>query len=128
MDNQPAKEGKGTGMAILNIIGQCGPLIGTRLYPQTDGPFYVRGMAVCALFMLLVAVLALVLRVLLQRENERALKSTRAVDAEEIEMVEGEAEGLMGRGSGSGSGSGSASLPRAVGEKIAGGGRFIYIV
>ncbi|OAX79911.1 hypothetical protein ACJ72_05767 [Emergomyces africanus] len=111
MDNQPGKEGKGTGMAILNIIGQCGPLVGTRLYPHTDGPWYVRGMAVCALFMLLVAALAFVLRRLLRKENERALMGTAAVGADEIEMVEGEAAGLMGRGSGSGSG--LASLSRA---------------
>ncbi|KAK2877224.1 hypothetical protein FQN49_001323 [Arthroderma sp. PD_2] len=73
MDNKPAGEGKGTGMAILNIIGQCGPLIGTRLYPDTDGPWYIRGMAVCSLFMLLVAVLAFSLRILLQRENMQAM-------------------------------------------------------
>ncbi|EEH06804.1 conserved hypothetical protein [Histoplasma capsulatum G186AR] len=136
MDNQPAKEAKGTGMAILNIIGQCGPLVGTRLYPRADGPWYVRGMAVCALFMLLVAALALVLRVLLQRENERARAGAGAVDAhvhvDEIEMVEGEAAGLMGRGSGfnsaSGSGSGSAGLSRAVREKNTNDGQFVYIV
>ncbi|OJD14335.1 hypothetical protein AJ78_05300 [Emergomyces pasteurianus Ep9510] len=128
MDNQPAKEGKGTGMAILNIIGQCGPLVGTRLYPQTDGPWYVKGMAVCALFMLLVAVLAFALRMILHKENERALMGTAAVDADEIEMVEGEAAGLMGRGSGPGSGSGSASLHPVIREKSVDKDRFIYII
>jgi hypothetical protein len=35
--------GKGASIAILNIIGQCGPLLGTRLYPETDGPWYIPG-------------------------------------------------------------------------------------
>ncbi|KAL2862260.1 putative MFS transporter [Aspergillus lucknowensis] len=71
MDNRVAKEGKGASVAILNIIGQCGPLLGTRLYPADDGPWYVRGMGVCAAFMGLVAVLAFVLRLILQRANAR---------------------------------------------------------
>ncbi|KAL8976599.1 MAG: hypothetical protein Q9205_007422 [Flavoplaca limonia] len=45
---------KGTGVAILNIIGQLGPFIGTALYPESDRPYYVRGMTACAGFMLLV--------------------------------------------------------------------------
>lgn len=69
MDNRVEKEGKGASIAILNVIGQCGPLLGTRLYPESDGPWYVRGMATCSFFMIVVAILALVLRILLQREN-----------------------------------------------------------
>ncbi|OJD20640.1 hypothetical protein ACJ73_08025 [Blastomyces percursus] len=126
MDNQPAKESKGTGMVILTIIDQCIPLVGTRFYPRTDGQWYVPGMAVCSLFMLLVAALALALRVLLQRENARRLKGADAAGVDEIEMVVGEAAGLMGRDSGSGSGSGSAGLSPAVGEQGASDGRFIY--
>ena len=56
-------------MAMLNIIGQCGPLVGTRLYPDTDKPYYVRGMSICALFMLAVAGLAFLLRIVLKRAN-----------------------------------------------------------
>lgn len=69
MDNRVANEGKGTSVAILNLIGQCGPLLGTRLYPESDGPWYIRGMSVCSFFMLLVAVLAFALRIILQRTN-----------------------------------------------------------
>ncbi|GAQ06210.1 hypothetical protein ALT_3531 [Aspergillus lentulus] len=72
MDNRPAKEGKGASMAILNLIGQCGPLLGTRLYPRSEGPWYVRGMATCSFFMVVVAVLAFVLRVMLQRGDRVA--------------------------------------------------------
>ena len=44
-------DGKGHGLAILNIVGQCGPLIGVHVFPDSTGPFYIPGMAVCAGFM-----------------------------------------------------------------------------
>ncbi|OQO09685.1 hypothetical protein B0A48_05087 [Cryoendolithus antarcticus] len=71
VNNQRSDEGKGTGMAVLNVIGQMGPLVGTRLYPDSDGPFYVKGMSVCAGAMGCVAILALALRWVLMRENRR---------------------------------------------------------
>ena len=121
MDNQPAKEGKGTGMAILNLIGQCGPLVGTRLYPSSDGPWYVRGMAVCSMFMVAVSGLALGLRKLLQRENARSLDEQRegVLDEETAGM---EAEGLMGRG--------MVGSSTALGEGVEKdhSDRFVYII
>jgi MFS family permease len=88
MDNRVEKEGKGASIAIMNTIGQCGPLLGTRLYPSVDGPWYVHGMATCSFFMVVVAVLAFVLRIML-------LRARRAAEREggEIEM---ESEVLMG--------------------------------
>lgn len=89
MDNRVAKEGKGASVAILNIIGQCGPLLGTRLYPASDGPWYVRGMATCSVFMLLVAGLAVLLRVVLGRVN-RGGQSDAVNSGMEMEMEERE--------------------------------------
>lgn len=71
MDNQESNEGKGMGVVMINIIGQLGPLVGTSLYPEADGPFYVKGHSVCAGFMGLVAVLAIGLRWHLRRANSR---------------------------------------------------------
>jgi MFS family permease len=72
LNNQATAAGKGTGLTILNVIGQCGPLIGVHLFPESQGPFYVQGMAVCASFMAMgVAGLALVLRIVLKRANTR---------------------------------------------------------
>lgn len=68
---QASDEGKGTGMAVLNVIGQMGPLVGTRLYPESDGPYYVGGMTACGAAMMAVLVLAYFLRVLLKQENAR---------------------------------------------------------
>lgn len=85
MDNRAAQEGKGASVAILNVIGQCGPLLGTRLYPAEDGPWYVRGMAVCAGFMAVVAILAAVLRGVLKRANERMAEGETESDGTDRE-------------------------------------------
>jgi len=69
LDNQESGEGKGTGMALLNYIGQLGPFVGTALYWRADGPNFTVSHTICAVFMLLIAVLAIVLRLLLQRAN-----------------------------------------------------------
>jgi len=71
INNQNSDSKRGTGVAMLNLLGQFGPLVGTRLYPDSDKPYYVKGMAVCSGFMFLVGVLALVLRRLLAMENEK---------------------------------------------------------
>ena len=71
VNNQHSDEGKGTGMAVLNVIGQMGPLVGTRLYPDDEGPYYTRGMGVCAASMGSVAVLSLVLRWVIAKENSK---------------------------------------------------------
>lgn len=57
------------GIFLLNVVGQCGPLLGTRLYPASEGPHYTKGHAVCAGFLFFNALLALTLRVLYWREN-----------------------------------------------------------
>jgi MFS family permease len=89
LNNQESDSKKGTGMAILNIIGQCGPLVGTRLYPDIDAPFYVRGMGICAIFMTTVGCLAFLLRIVLARANERAdaLRSRRSGRGDEKPFV-----------------------------------------
>ncbi|KAI5283863.1 hypothetical protein KEM54_001778 [Ascosphaera aggregata] len=86
MDNQPRAADKSAGVALMNAIGQCGPLLGTRLYPASQGPWYVPGMTVCAACMFIVAALALALRVVLNKENER-IGAGREGDME-IEMKE----------------------------------------
>jgi hypothetical protein len=95
INNQDSDSKKGTGVAMLNVIGQLGPLLGTRLYPDSDKPYYVRGMSVCAGFMFLVFILAVVLRFILARENAKSLKAydliTSTRSQEEEGLVDGEA-------------------------------------
>jgi len=71
INNQESESKQGAGFAMLQIIGQCGPLVGTRLYPDSDGPYYVKGMAFCGGAMILTAVLALCLRIFLAIENKK---------------------------------------------------------
>lgn len=70
-DNQGSDTRRGTGIAILNFIGQCGPLLGTNLFPKHEGPRYTKGMWVSAAFTLLTGFLAVGLRTLLVWENKK---------------------------------------------------------
>ena len=72
---------------MLNFIGQLGPLVGVHLYPDSDQPYYVKGMTSCACFMVIVAVLAYVLRRILRMKNrEMAVQGSKG---------DGEDEGLL---------------------------------
>ncbi|KAF2855876.1 MFS general substrate transporter [Plenodomus tracheiphilus IPT5] len=80
INNQETDSKKGTGMAVLNIIGQMGPLVGTSIFPSEEGPYYAKGMSICAGFMLLVGVLAAMLRLVLVRENQRMKQGSGGSD------------------------------------------------
>ncbi|KAK1829032.1 major facilitator superfamily domain-containing protein [Podospora conica] len=92
LNNQRGEGERGVGFVLMQVVGQCGPLVGTRLYPEGEGPFYVRGMAVCAGGMVGVAVLAGGLRGYLGWRNG-------VLDRREGEG-EGEGEGLVRGGTG----------------------------
>lgn len=72
INNQESDSRKGTGMEVLNVIGQSGQPVGTSIFPEEDRPCYVLGMSVCAGFMLLMEVLAAVSRLVLKMQNLRA--------------------------------------------------------
>jgi len=72
INNQETDSKQGTGFAMLQIIGQCGPLLGIRLFPEIHAPLYTIGMYSCAGSMLIVASLALILRLYLTRLNRKA--------------------------------------------------------
>lgn len=56
---------------LLNLIGQCGPLLGTNVFPTKEGPRYIKGMAISAAFTFFTGVLAFGLRCLLVYENKK---------------------------------------------------------
>lgn len=56
---------------MINLIGQCGPFLGTTRFPSSQAPRYVKGMSICAAFMFFSALLALTQRLLLAWENKR---------------------------------------------------------
>ena len=86
INNQDSDSRRGTGVAMLNVIGQLGPLVGVQLYPDQDGPYYVRGMSICAAFMAAVAVLATGLwSFLAARNRQSAAASYRTIDGDDGE-------------------------------------------
>ena len=95
MDNQQSKAGKGAGISLLNYIGQLGPFVGTSLYRDVDAPYYTLGHAICAGFMALVVALALLLRLVLRRENASAVAVAyaRVGGQDEEPMIHDQARG-----------------------------------
>ncbi|PGH29232.1 retrograde regulation protein 2 [[Emmonsia] crescens] len=71
LNNQGSDTRRGMGIIILNLVGQCGPLLGSNIFPASDGPFYVRGQSICAAFMGFNCFLALLLRTLLAWQNRQ---------------------------------------------------------
>jgi predicted MFS family arabinose efflux permease len=59
------------GLWILSTVGQCGPILGTRVFPANGGPYYRKGMWICCGFCFFVFGLATTLSLLLRRENKR---------------------------------------------------------
>ncbi|PNS18764.1 High-affinity nicotinic acid transporter [Sphaceloma murrayae] len=91
-NNQGSDTGRGVAVVMLNLVGQCGPVLGTRVYPTGDAPRYVRGHAVCAGFLFFNAAIAVVLRVYLKYWNGRWDREFGTV--EEQRGREGRGEGM----------------------------------
>jgi MFS family permease len=62
---------RAAGLAILSTGGQCGPVLGTNIFPPDEAPFYRKGMWISCGACLLVFVLATLQSYLLWRENKR---------------------------------------------------------
>lgn len=69
LNNEKGGSAKGAGMVLLNVVGQMGPLVGTRVYPEGSGPEYRLGMGVCGGAMAVVVVCTVVVRGMLKRAN-----------------------------------------------------------
>lgn len=83
LNNQGSDTKRGVGIAVLNLVGQCGPIMGTRVFPDSQGPYYTKGFAICAAFMFPNAALTLGLRTYFVRQNAKLEKletSTAAGD------------------------------------------------
>lgn len=58
------------GYTVLATIGQLGPLLGTNVFPASEGPYYHKGMWISAAFCLLVFFLSIILSLWLFWENK----------------------------------------------------------
>ncbi|KAK9323827.1 major facilitator superfamily domain-containing protein [Lipomyces orientalis] len=88
VDNQGTDSKKGTGMFLLNLVGQCGPLLGTRMFPADDAPYYRKGMWVSCGCLFAVTVLAVILRFYLQYLNSRLDKKWGPVESQMVEELD----------------------------------------
>ncbi|KAF2093850.1 MFS general substrate transporter [Rhizodiscina lignyota] len=68
-DNQGSASKRGAGLAIFGMIGQCGPILGSRIFPTSDGPKYVKGMSICAGVLFGAALIAVILSLCLFLQN-----------------------------------------------------------
>ncbi|EAU33584.1 predicted protein [Aspergillus terreus NIH2624] len=90
LNNQGSETRRGMGIVILNVVGQCGPFLGSNIYPSSDGPRYILGQSVCAAFMAFNALLAITLRGILMWQNRRLDKKhgPRVDKGDEGELAE----------------------------------------
>ncbi|EMR72243.1 putative mfs transporter protein [Eutypa lata UCREL1] len=71
LNNQGSDARRGMSIVLINLVGQCGPFLGTNVFPSRQGPRYIEGMSICAAFMFFSAILALSQRQLLVWENSK---------------------------------------------------------
>jgi len=62
---------RATGIPIFMSMGQCGSVLGSHLFPLTEGPRYVKGFAVCCALEFLGAIVSLCLSISYHRANTR---------------------------------------------------------
>jgi sugar phosphate permease len=62
---------KATGIPMFMAIGQCGSVLGSHIYPKTQGPAYTQGFAIGCALEFLGAVCCIILSISYRRENAR---------------------------------------------------------
>ncbi|TFK67750.1 MFS general substrate transporter [Pluteus cervinus] len=66
---------KATGIPMFMAIGQCGSILGSHIFPTSDGPHYVRGFAISCGLAWLAAICAVILSLSYRMENARRDKA-----------------------------------------------------
>ncbi|OTB04276.1 hypothetical protein M426DRAFT_320863 [Hypoxylon sp. CI-4A] len=91
LNNQGSDARRGMSIVLINLIGQCGPFLGTNVFPTKQGPRFVKGMSICAAFMFFNAIVAIAQRLLLMWENSKldrkygpVTKDTTSTDSSEV--------------------------------------------
>ncbi|GLB42135.1 putative major facilitator superfamily protein [Lyophyllum shimeji] len=62
---------KATGIPMFMAIGQCGSVLGSHIYPKTEGPKYTKGFAIGCGLEFLAAICCIILSVSYRMENAR---------------------------------------------------------
>jgi len=61
---------RAAGIPLYMAIGQCGSILGSHIFPATEGPRYIKGFAISASLEFLAAICAVVLSVSYRRDNK----------------------------------------------------------
>ncbi|KAF7318853.1 MFS general substrate transporter [Mycena chlorophos] len=69
--NLGSESKRATGIPIFMAMGQCGSVLGSHLFPLTQGPHYVQGFGVSCALEFLAAIISLVLSYSYRRDNAR---------------------------------------------------------
>ncbi|KAJ2914794.1 hypothetical protein MD484_g5598, partial [Candolleomyces efflorescens] len=62
---------KATGIPMFMAIGQCGSILGSHIFPKSEGPHYTRGFAVSCSLAFLAALCSVILSISYRVENAR---------------------------------------------------------
>jgi hypothetical protein len=92
-NNHGSDTKRGIGYSLLQAVGQCGPLLGTRLFPSKDAPLYRTGFWVSFAFLMLSAVLAIIFRLYLAWLNKKLDDKYGYIDRAEAMNATDEAAG-----------------------------------
>jgi len=63
---------RAAGLAILATGGQCGPVLGTNIFPKSDAPYYRKGMWISCGACFITVVAACMQMAILHRANQKA--------------------------------------------------------
>ncbi|KAI0322911.1 MFS general substrate transporter [Amylostereum chailletii] len=69
--NLASETKRATGTPLYMAIGQCGSVLGSHLFPKTEGPRYIKGFAVLCALEFLCSVCAIALTINYRYENSR---------------------------------------------------------
>ena len=70
-NNNGTDSKRGAGFVLMQFVGQCGLLLGTRVFPATEAPYYRKGFWVSFGFMVFEVACALTLRYYLKWQNKK---------------------------------------------------------
>ncbi|KAI5122100.1 hypothetical protein M0805_002222 [Coniferiporia weirii] len=69
--NLGSESKRSAGIPLFNAIGQCGSILGSHIYPSTEGPRYIKGFAITCALEFLAAACALILSLSYRWDNRR---------------------------------------------------------
>jgi hypothetical protein len=87
-NNQLGHTKRGVAIAMTSMIAQCFSMLGTQIYRTEDQPRYIKGHAICLVFLILAGCSAGLLKFLLARENRRRDKEFGVPKSQDMSSID----------------------------------------